>query len=146
MNRIQILTYYFQWAVWLSGSVAVPLCASHPTDSIRYFPSLYSCNTLFLCQPTDSMRYLNLISFYSCTSVLYASHVTDSIKYCPSLYTFITLCQSTHTFYGVFSCNVRAVFLYATANHPADSTRYFLSIYKFIVLCQHSYRFYKVFP
>eukprot|EP00088_Acartia_fossae_P033941 TRINITY_DN3481_c0_g1_i3.p1 TRINITY_DN3481_c0_g1~~TRINITY_DN3481_c0_g1_i3.p1 ORF type:complete len:537 (-),score=68.13 TRINITY_DN3481_c0_g1_i3:162-1772(-) len=26
-----------QWAVWLSGSVAVPLCASHPTDSIRYY-------------------------------------------------------------------------------------------------------------
>jgi len=26
-----------QWAVWMSGGVAVPLCSSHPTSSIRYY-------------------------------------------------------------------------------------------------------------
>jgi len=26
-----------QWAVWLVGGVAVPLCSSHPTSSIRYY-------------------------------------------------------------------------------------------------------------
>ena len=26
-----------QWAVWMSGGVAVPLCKSHPTSTLKYY-------------------------------------------------------------------------------------------------------------
>ena len=41
-----------QWAVWMCGGVVVPLCQSHPLDTLRYLypvPYVLSCDfTLFL--------------------------------------------------------------------------------------------------
>jgi acyl-CoA synthetase (AMP-forming)/AMP-acid ligase II len=41
-----------QWAVWMCGGVVVPLCQSHPLDTLRYLypvPYVPSCDfTLFL--------------------------------------------------------------------------------------------------